>query len=178
MASLRPRLRTRPLRNAPPADTPQGITGTLIRRIFSIDLRTLAAFRICFALALLVDLYDRALSLEAHYTDVGTFPIQVMKLWIGPNAPWWSGFSIHGLGGGLAYQIFLWVLAVLFAFSLLVGYQSRIAALLSWVMLVSVHNRNPMVLHGGDVMLRCMAFWATWLPLGVRWSVDGLLTSR
>src|SRR5207302_9988395 len=41
--------------------------------------------------------------------------------------------------------------------------------------LLSLHNRNPMILQGGDVLLRMLLFWGMFLPLGVRYSLDALL---
>ena len=32
--------------------------------------------------------------------------------------------------------------------------------------------RNPVVLHGGDMTIRLMLFWAVFLPTGARFSVD------
>src|SRR5690606_5269013 len=46
----------------------------LLDRLFGIDLRALATFRICAGLLLLVDLLDRASSLELHYADAGVLP--------------------------------------------------------------------------------------------------------
>jgi predicted DCC family thiol-disulfide oxidoreductase YuxK len=45
----------------------------------------------------------------------------------------------------------------------------------SWILLVSIHNRNPMILNGGDVLFRCLYLWAMLLPLGARWSIDAAL---
>jgi hypothetical protein len=36
-----------------------------------------------------------------------------------------------------------------------------------------VQNRNPIILHGGDQMLRATMFWLMFLPVGARWSLDG-----
>jgi Vitamin K-dependent gamma-carboxylase/Lipase maturation factor len=40
------------------------------------------------------------------------------------------------------------------------------------VLLVSLQARNPMLLTGGDHLLRCQMFWSLFLPLGARWSLD------
>ena len=81
------------------------------------------------------------------------------------------------------YQLFLatgstWGLSLLFLLgasagvSLIVGYRSRLAALLCWVFTVSIQLRNPMVLDGGDELLRLLLFWCPFLPLSARWSVE------
>src|SRR5690349_23638509 len=45
-----------------------------ITQIFGIDLRTLALFRVCLALIILLDLALRARDLTAHYSDYGVLP--------------------------------------------------------------------------------------------------------
>src|SRR5438067_6307914 len=50
----------------------------LVRLIFSIDLRALAALRIGVSLLLLIDLSQRAEDLIAHYSDTGLMPRAVV----------------------------------------------------------------------------------------------------
>src|SRR5205085_1218693 len=45
----------------------------------------------------------------------------------------------------------------------------------SWLFLVSLHARNPMVLDAGDALLASFVFWAMFLPLGAAFSVDRAL---
>jgi len=71
-------------------------------------------------------------------------------------------------------QALLFSLAAVFAVMLLVGLRTRIATALSWVMLVSLHNRNFMVLDAGDFLFRLVLFWSIFVPLGARWSIDAL----
>jgi hypothetical protein len=40
------------------------------------------------------------------------------------------------------------------------------------LLLVSLQARNPVVVAGGDVLLRRTLFWGLFLPLGTRWSLD------
>ncbi len=46
------------------------------------------------------------------------------------------------------------------------------------MLLVSLHDRNPVLLNGGDVLRRLLLLWAVFLPLGERWSVDARRHSR
>ncbi|HEY9545373.1 MAG TPA: HTTM domain-containing protein, partial [Solimonas sp.] len=41
----------------------------------------------------------------------------------------------------------------------------------------SLINRNPIVLIGGDLLLCCLLFWAMFLPLAARYSVDAALST-
>jgi hypothetical protein len=102
--------------------------------------------------------------LTAHYTDEGVLPRSALPA----DFPW----SPHLLNGSAAFQAALFVVAGLFAIALLVGYRTLLATLVSWFLLISLHNRNLAITQGGDVLLRMLLFWGLFLPLDERWSVD------
>jgi hypothetical protein len=86
--------------------------------------------------------------------------------------------SVHALGGSGWYQGALFVLAVAAALALVVGYRTTAATALTWFLVVSLHARNPVLLNGGDSLLRRLLFWSVFLPLGERWSIDALRRDR
>jgi Vitamin K-dependent gamma-carboxylase len=137
-----------------------------LAELFGLDLRSLAVFRIGLGVLLLSDLIGRAGDLGAHYTDEGVLPRSAI------TTPRYV--SIHLLDGTADFQGALFVLAGLFALALLVGWWTRLATGASWFLLMSLHARNPMILQGGDTLLRLLLFWGLFLPLGARWSLDGL----
>ncbi len=134
----------------------------------SVDLRSLAVLRISLAVLLLVDLLGRAGSLTAHYTDFGVLPRSVLFETEGLR----SYLSLHVISGSAYWQMLLFALAGYFAITLMLGIRTRLATVASWLLLLSLHHRNPIVLQAGDTLLRLMLFWAMMLPLGARWSVD------
>ncbi len=138
--------------------------------LFGIDPRSLALFRICAGLLLLIDLALYTADLRSMYADDGMFPIAASKDYMA-NAWYWS---LHYLHGSVAYQAALFAIAALFAFMLLVGYHTRLATMVSFLMLASLHVRAPLLYNGGDMLLRVMLFWAIFVPLGQCWSVDAL----
>lgn len=142
-----------------------------LSRAFEADLRTLALVRIGLGMVLLMDLVIRAGALEAHYTDFGVLPRES----IGLSLSKWR-VCLHLVTGSAVGQAALFALAGLCAVALLLGYRTRLATILCWVLTLSLQNRNPMVLTGGDTMLRCLLFWACFMPLGVRWSLDRKLS--
>ena len=144
-----------------------------LRAIFGIDLRTLALFRLGLGLLLIVDLALRARDLAAHYTDIGILPRDVAVSVLSPGA-----FSLHLLNGTVWFQAALFVAAGLFAVMLMVGFRTRLATIASWVLLLSLQNRNPYILSGDDNLLMLLTFWAMFLPLGARYSVDMALDRR
>jgi hypothetical protein len=130
---------------------------------FGLDLRSLALFRIGLGLTLLVDLGGRWPDLVAHYTDDGVLPRAVAPVYT---------LSIHGLAGSAGYERLLFLIAAALAVALVAGYRTQLATFFSWLLLLSLHARNPLVLHGGDLLERLMLFWSIFLPLGARWSLD------
>lgn len=138
---------------------------------YGLDLRSVALYRAGVGVLLLMDLFWRSLDLRAHYTDEGIVPRErLVGSWGSP-----LNYTFHAWGGDTTSQAVLFSVAAVFAAMLLVGYRSRLAAFMSWLFLYSLHGRNYMVLQGGDDMLRVMLFWAIFLPLGARWSVDSIL---
>lgn len=137
------------------------------RTAFSLDLRSIALFRVLLALVILWDLALRSQHLAAFYTDSGVLP---REFWLQLTNPW--HWSIHAASGQLWWQLLLFALASLFAFGLLIGYRTRLMAWLSFILLASLINRNALIVQGGDQLLVVMSFWSLFLPLNARWSVD------
>jgi len=144
-----------------------------LKELCGIDIRSLACFRMALALILLGDLFYRVQDLKAHYSDAGVLPRDLLNLLEGN----WS-LSLHRLSGSWQVELLLFILAALFAVALLVGYKTRLATLFSWFLLVSLHARNPIVLQGGDALLRILLFWGIFLPLGACFSVDQRLRPK
>ena len=134
---------------------------------------TVAAFRILFGVILVV----HGLLLWPH-----------ASLWYGPR-----GFLPHEqyrqIYGRSRFSVFQFlpdsdltarvVLAVFIAaaVSLSLGILTTVSASLTFVLLVSIHNRNPAVLHGGDDVLRIMAFLLIFSSAGAELSVDRYVSS-
>ena len=141
-----------------------------LRTVFSIDLRSLALFRVMLALVVLADLAFRSVDLQVFYTDTGVLP-RADLLALGYRGYW----SLHAASGDLWWQATLFAIAALCALALLVGYRTRLATIGVFLLTASLLNRNPLVLQGGDLLLVIIAFWGMFLPLGARRSVDAAL---
>lgn len=150
-----------------------GLKVAAVREVFGIDLRTLALFRVGLGCLLLIDLALRARDLTAHYTDRGILPRAEAVEFLSSGA-----FSLHLLNGTVWFQAGLFILAALFATLLLVGFRTRLVTIASWVLLLSLQNRNPQILSGGDNLIIVLTFWAMFLPLGARFSLDAALDRR
>jgi len=138
-----------------------------VRALFAIDLRSLALFRITVGVILLYDLADRARLLGANYGDAGVVPRELVLA----NARRGLLPSLHLMAGSEAAQLALFVAAGVAALLLVLGCWTRLATLVSWFLLASLHARNDLVTDGGDHLLRHLLFWSVFLPLGARWSL-------
>jgi hypothetical protein len=140
----------------------------VVRRPFVLDLRALALLRMGTAAVVLLDLSIRSTDLEAHYANMGVLPIAALfdHVW----TPY--QFSLHAASGLWQVQALLFGLAAGLAVALLLGYHTRLATVGSWLLLLSVQNRNPLIGQGGDDLLRMLLFWAIFLPWGRVWSWD------
>jgi hypothetical protein len=134
---------------------------------FRLDLRSLAALRMALALTTLVDLAIRSRDIAAHYGFQGIYkctPFAALK------SPYrWDLFPCA--------QEDFWVyghfaLHAFFAVMLAAGLFTRFFTFACWVMLTSLHHRDPLVLNGGDALFRLLFLWSIFLPLGARWSLD------
>ena len=148
--------------------------GPAVRRRLGVDARGLAAFRVALGLLVLADLALRARDFHAFHTDAGVLPREAIVGGLGHALH----LSLYLLSGDAWYVALLFGVSAVAALALVVGYQTRAATVVSWVLLVSLHNRNPMVLNGGDVLFRLLLFWAIFVPLGAAWSVDARRRDR
>ena len=139
-----------------------------LQKTFTLDLRALALLRIGLGALLLIDLYTRATDLEAHYSNSGVLPLSALfqHEW----NPYY--FSFHTGSGLWEVQALYFLVAVFFAVCLMLGFNTRLATVFSWAMLVSLHNRNPLILQGGDDLVRMLLFWSIFLPMGKFYSLD------
>jgi hypothetical protein len=81
-------------------------------------------------------------------------------------------FSLHAANGQLWFEVLLFLIHGFFALCMLVGYRTKMATILVWILLVSLHNRNMSINSGADDLLRVVLFWAMFLPLDKHWSWD------
>jgi len=143
------------------------------RSIFSIDLRSLALFRVSLAIMLLVNLAFRSTEIFDFYSEDG---VLTRSQSIGHAHA--LRFSLYWIHSSEWFAGTLMAISAFAAILLLLGYRSRWMALLSWVLLLSLLNRNQFVHQAGDYLLAMMLFWSMFLPIGARFSIDNALDRR
>jgi len=145
-----------------------------IKEILSIDYRSLALFRFGLAAVSLYDLIIAWPSLRTFYSDWGILPRSELF-----SSSSWSYYylSIYNISGVPFVLNILFVIHLLVTLMLLFGFRTRTATILTWFFTISLIARNPMVVTGGYVIFRLALFWAIFLPLGAKWSVDSALNN-
>jgi uncharacterized membrane protein YphA (DoxX/SURF4 family) len=76
-----------------------------------------------------------------------------------------------------AARMVLWCYIVAAA-AVLVGFKTRPAALVCFILMVSMQNRNFAILNSGDTLMRCLLFLLIFAPSHVRYSLDAWLARR
>lgn len=137
---------------------------------YTFDLRAFALMRICIALVVLLDLCIRLTDLEAHYTNHGILPLKAMFEYC------WNEyhFSFHAINGMWQFQLVLFLISIVSASCLLLGFKTKTSTFISWILMCSLHSRNSMILQGGDDLLRMCLFWGLFLPWQRFYSIDGI----
>ncbi|MDQ2050330.1 HTTM domain-containing protein [Natronolimnohabitans sp. A-GB9] len=138
-----------------------------------IDTRTLAVFRVFVGLLIVADVLLRSRNFSYFYTDDGVVPQSLARELSADGA-----VSIYHLTTDPTLIAALMGLQVLIAIQLIVGYRTRLATVLSFLFVVSLDHHNPFVLSYADTLFRLLLFWAIFLPLGERWSIDAVHADR
>jgi len=149
-----------------------GFVRQRVRNRLAIDTRSLAVFRVLLGLLIVGDVLARSRNFHFYYTDDGVVSQEL--------AQWWTGdaFSVFYYTSDPTLIRLLFVVHALVALQLIVGYKTRLAAVVSFLFVISLDHHNPLVLSYADTLFRLLFFWAMFLPLGERWSVDAVHRGR
>jgi hypothetical protein len=107
----------------------------------------------------------------------------------GPNAPWSWDLAHHLITGNDAFTVLTWtrsgawfqfvyVLAILAAGSLLVGWRTRTSSVMFMVTVLSLQNRSVFEGDGGDNVIHLMAIYLVLTRCGEVWSLDSRRRAR
>ncbi|MFM7561948.1 MAG: HTTM domain-containing protein, partial [Planctomycetota bacterium] len=112
----------------------------LVRKLFTLDLRSLGALRIALGLVALLDIfYYRWPHAEMLLSDRGVLPLELFgKLY---DSSYWS---LYRLSGEPTFVSALLLLQAVAAIAFLIGYRVRVASVLLLVLFWSVQARNPL----------------------------------
>ena len=144
-----------------------------VRSCITIDTRSLALFRMFVGVLVIADLLSRSRNFHFYYTDDGVIPQDLGQLYAGDSA-----VSLFFLTQDATLIAALFVLHAIVAVFLIVGYKTRLMIVLTFVFVISLDHHNRLVLSYADTLFRMLLFWAMFLPLGERWSIDALQRDR
>ena len=135
----------------------------------------LAALRIGFAVVLLVDVLVQYLP---HYADFfGAGSLGSPEVFAGRSQGHWHWSALRGIEDSRLFLpvLLAWAGA---AVLLLVGWWPRAAALVGWILSVSILNLNYYLHNGGDRIRNILLFYLMLTPCGAVWSLDSLLRRK
>jgi uncharacterized membrane protein YphA (DoxX/SURF4 family) len=129
---------------------------------------SLALYRITLGALLLAELVMRFRYLHPFYSDEGTLPLRFLRPKVDVI---YHVVCIHCWSGSIRYQQILLSIQVLCAFCLMIGYQARVMAILSWFLYLSSTLRNTWLAFILDRYFHYLLFYAMFLPLDGCWSI-------
>jgi hypothetical protein len=140
-----------------------------LRRRCTLDVRSLAVFRIALGLLLVADAALRSRDVPLMFAADGIFPPRLIRGFFAADPTQWSlallrdetwwGAAVLGLEGVAGA-------------CLAVGWRTAAATAVAWVAQVSVYRRTIPAANAGDMLLSCLLLWSCFLPLGAVWSLD------
>ena len=142
---------------------------TGLATVFSLDVRSLAAFRIALGLLLVTDAVLRCRDFRLMFAPDGMFPPPLVRGYFA-NVP--SQWSLLLLGDDLRWAGAALAVEGLAGACLAAGWRTTLAAVVAWVAQVSIYRRTIPAANAGDVWISCLLLWSWFLPLGAAWSVD------
>jgi Vitamin K-dependent gamma-carboxylase len=93
---------------------------------------------------------------------------------------WWLNeprFDLFLLGPNTETSVmFFWYIFVAAVVCLLIGFKTRASAIVVTLFLISMDNRQPFAINGGDAMMRILAGYLIFAESGAAFSVDRLIT--
>jgi hypothetical protein len=146
----------------------------LLRDLYcQFDRRTLGFSRILLGFFLLMDVCHRGRIWLDLYSSVGVLPTQLNLE--RPQA--YGAFTIFNGFNTPAELRVLWALMAINAFCLMIGYRTKVAQMVAFVLHIGMNGRVLLIENGGYVVNNILLLWTMFLPLGERFSVDALLAS-
>lgn len=129
---------------------------------------TFGLFRILIGAIALINLIVLYPDFEAWFTEKGFVPWWVASRWLGPD---WRVNVFQGVVDENATRaIYLTITAA--AFLTMIGLWSRLATAILAFGYISLHHRNPILLHSGDTLIRLFLIYLALGPAGAACSMD------
>lgn len=127
--------------------------------MFKLDSRALRLFRILIAIIVIYDVWDRLGAFQVFYGEFGIFR-GTGGLGEFPN------YSLFNLSSASWFRYALFGSLLFSAGALLLGLYSRVAAAVTWFLMLNLQHADRLTTFSGDDVLRLLLFAAIFLPIG------------
>ena len=135
----------------------------------------LGLFRIAFAVVLLARFVTLLLQFDPLFTAGSPMSLEAARFFSespsNENVSYFD-WGLFGISSTETWARLLFVLYGISIVALLLGWKTRLATLLVFVLTVSVHRREPLIWTGGDLLLQYFVFWLMFVPAGAMFSLD------
>jgi hypothetical protein len=128
--------------------------------VFALDHRSVRLFRLMLGFGLVVQMISLLWSVGDFYTDDGVLSRRFLSL-VGRSSGFFSPFM---WSGGWWWPALLISLIALLGGLLIYDIYPRLVSLLAFLLLLSLHHRNPLIIYGVDDLAAMLTFWSIFLP--------------
>jgi hypothetical protein len=135
-----------------------------------VDTRPVAIFRILLALLLLKDAFYHLFLARTFYSDEGILPRSALF----DGLVRANRFSLMDAVGSAEAAIVVFVIWIVVLIALLMGYRARLMAILNYVLILSIHERNGDILTAADTVMRVFSFWLMFAPMNRHYAIDAV----
>ena len=132
------------------------------------DIAPVAFFRILFGLQLFNYFWQLYPNLTAFFTDEGIFPRRQLLAFYPER------LSLLNLVGEWWQVAVVWAFSCVVALALTVGWRTKLACFLAFVLIVAFQWRNPLILDGSDLVFRFVPLWLMFTNAGGLYAIDAL----
>lgn len=139
--------------------------------IGTTDLAPLSLFRILYGVQLFNWFWQLYPNLAPFFTDEGILPRRALLVTYADR------FSLLNVLGPWWQVAVFWLIALVVAALLTMGWRSRLMSFLSFVLVTSFSFRQPLMLDGSDLVFRLVPLWMSFSDPGARYSLDSLARS-
>ncbi len=144
-----------------------GYAQSTFQGLFTVDLRTLALFRVLLGSIVLWNFVTLAFYVKPFYSHEGLLPALYVF-----QTRYFSFSSLFFINDTATVALLLIGLGILSTLAFIVGWKTRWTCLWMTLFLYWLETRNPLAVHGPDRVLRYLAFFAIFIPFGDKFAWD------
>jgi hypothetical protein len=134
----------------------------------------MGVFRAIFGLVALINWLMMWPFWETWFSEKGYVPTEAVQIFLGPT-PRFAPLNVLTDPGVIQ---FAYALLLMFCVTTMLGLFTRFSTIALFLLTVAFHMRNPILLHGGDTLLRNMCFLLALAPAGAAFSLDRRIAEK